>query len=252
MPLPNPFTMAGTLERCWLFAYRTTEAAARRHLSSPGALWAKPVLHGGHAYWSVVVCRIRGMRPLPLPRALGISYWHVAYRLYARVRLESGEEVEGLYFLRSDCDSRLIAAGGNLLTDFRFHTARVEAREEGPRVTLMVESPEAPGHAVLRRDLPVKLPAGSPFPDVPAAVAALKYHPVALSPAGPERVVLLPIGRDEAAWHSRAVHVEHAAWGFLLEEPAELELCVEVDPIDYRWLRPRPVGTRRRTAHRGR
>jgi hypothetical protein len=52
------------------------------------------------------------MRPAGLPAALGIGYWHVAYRLLVRAKLRSGEEITGLYFVRSEADQPLIAAAG--------------------------------------------------------------------------------------------------------------------------------------------
>src|SRR5437763_16699429 len=115
----NPLTIIGTLDRCWLFVYQTPIEEARALL--PREL--EPVTHGGCAFWNVVVCHLRQMRPKPLPAFLGVSYWHVAYRFHVRFRPRSGPPVEGLYFVRSDCDSPLMTWAGNLLTDFNFHTA---------------------------------------------------------------------------------------------------------------------------------
>src|ERR671932_694489 len=89
----NPVTMVGRLDPCWLFAYRTLEEEARRVL--PPAL--EPVTYGGFAFWNVVVCRVRRMRPWFAPAALGVSYWHVAYRLYVRFYPAQGAAIEGLY-----------------------------------------------------------------------------------------------------------------------------------------------------------
>src|SRR4051812_42714640 len=120
----NPVTMVGRLDPCWLFAYRTPAQEARAFL--PPAL--EPVTHGGFAFWNVVVCRVQRMRPWFAPAPLGVSYWHIAYRLYVRFHPAQGEPIEGLYFVRSDCDSWLMALAGNLVTDFRFHTAAVRVQ----------------------------------------------------------------------------------------------------------------------------
>ena len=101
----NPLTMRGILDQCWLFTYQTPVAEAQAVL--PREL--EPVTHAGHAFWNIVVCHLRAMRPKPLPAFLGVSYWHVAYRLYVRFHPASGPPVEGVYFARSDCDSRLMA-----------------------------------------------------------------------------------------------------------------------------------------------
>jgi hypothetical protein len=108
----NPITMKGRIDRCWLFTFQAPEAEARALLPRP----LVPVTREGFAFWNVVVCRVEAMRPRGVPGFLGMSYWHVAYRLYARFGAE-----EGLYFVRSDCDSGFMATMGNVMTDFNFH-----------------------------------------------------------------------------------------------------------------------------------
>lgn len=229
----NPLTMRGRLARCWLFAYQTPVAAARRLL--PAEL--EPVTFGGRAFWSVVVCRIQGMRPKGAPAFLGIDYWHVAYRLYARFTAADGRSWEGLYFLRSDCDSGLISTVGNRLTDFRFHTAEIRYRENGESVTLEVAGTGAPGKAVLHRDRAPRLPEGSAFGALEEAAARLKYGPAGFSVSEPGWVDVLSITRDEAAWKSRLVHVESESWSYLETQSAQLEVCCELEPIEYQWNR---------------
>src|SRR5207253_2962961 len=124
---------------CWLFTWRTPEANARALLPAPLEL----VTRGGYAFWNVVVCEMRAMCPAPLPAEIGLGYWHVAYRLHARVRLESGEVVEGLYFVRSDCDRALVTFAGTLLTGFRFHTARIQI--ENPATVIAEVTIQIPG-----------------------------------------------------------------------------------------------------------
>src|SRR5438045_4199110 len=99
----NPLTMVGTLERCWLFTYQTPVEEAREAVPRELEL----VTRGSSAFWNVLVCRIRSMRPKRFPAFVGVSYWHVAYRLYVRFYPRTGAPIEGIYFARSDCDSRL-------------------------------------------------------------------------------------------------------------------------------------------------
>ena len=100
----NPLTMAGRLTRCWLFTYRTPLRQAQALL--PSSLEA--VSFDGVAYWNIVVCEIRSLRPKSLPAVTGIGYRHVAYRLYTQFHGPSGPPQRGLCFLRSDCDSALL------------------------------------------------------------------------------------------------------------------------------------------------
>src|SRR5438270_12511526 len=118
----NPVPMVGTLERCWLFTYQTPADEARALVPRELEL----VTRGECAFWNIVVCRIRAMRPKGFPAFAGFSYWHIAYRLYVRIYPRTGPPIEGIYFPRSDCNSRLMSLMGNLLTDYRFHTARIE------------------------------------------------------------------------------------------------------------------------------
>jgi hypothetical protein len=74
----NPLTMVGTVERCWLFTYQTPVEDARSLVRCELDL----VTRDGCAFWNIVVRRIRAMRTRGLPAFLGVSYWHVAYRLY--------------------------------------------------------------------------------------------------------------------------------------------------------------------------
>jgi hypothetical protein len=234
MLLRNPLTMAGLLQRCWLFPYQTPEAEARALL--PPEL--EPVTREGCAFWNVVICRIHRMRPRLVPAFLGVSYWHVAYRLYVRCHPRAGPPIEGLYFLRSDCDSPLMTGAGNLLTDYHFHTARVEVAEEPPaRLRIAVSSPDAPAAVVLDRSSPPGLPAHSAFGTLEEAAAFLKYQPFGISIARPGEVNVVAIRRDEAAWQSRLVHVESAEWQFLQGQTARAEICYEVAPITYQWNR---------------
>lgn len=231
--LRNPLTMQGQINRCWLFTFRAPEPDVRALLPPE----VEPVTHGGWGFWNVVICHIRAMRPHGLPEGVGVSYWHAAYRLYVRCYPEHSAPVEGLYFLRSDCDSPIIAAAGNCLTEFHFHSAVIGATRDRETTRLEIASPDAPAWAVLEREPPTALPAGSPFGGLEEAARALKYKPCGISVPGMGRVNLVRIRRDETAWRSRLVAVRNAEWSFFREREAHPEICYEVDPIEYIWQR---------------
>lgn len=234
MPLlRNPFTIRGRLAQCWLFALRSPVESVRPMLPAPLEL----ITHGGFAFWNVVVCRIERIRPTWTPTSIGVDCSHVAYRLYARIPGGDG----GLYFLRSDCDNRLIAVAGNLLTDFRFHMSRIRIQETDSQVGVVVESSDAPLRAIMDRITPPLLSPNSPFESLGEAASFLKYEPRGLSVESPERVNVVQIVRDEAAWKYRLLHVVSAEFRFFRAIPAELEVCYEVQPIDYQWNRTRPL-----------
>jgi Uncharacterized conserved protein (COG2071) len=229
----NAPTMRGHLRHCWLFTWRTPVAAAQAILPAP----LEPVTCGGFAFWNVVVCRVEGLRPAPLPQAMGLSYWHVAYRLHARARLDCGETVEGLYFVRSDSDNAIVSSGGNWLTDFRFHTASVEVALEAAAITGRIHSSDGSASFRLTDNPPSSLSSGSPFASLSEAAEFLKYKPFALSPAGNDSVRIVRVRRNEANWSFRLVTVEQSKWQFFAGRETMPEICYSVEPIDYQWER---------------
>jgi uncharacterized protein DUF2071 len=236
----NPLTMVGAIERCWLFAYQTPAEEARALVPRELEL----VTRDDCAFWSIVVCRLRAMRPKGLPAFLGVSYWHVAYRFYVRFQPVSGPPVEGLYFLRSDCDSRLMAWMGNRLTDFNFHPASIAVSEQAPLLHITIQSPDCPAEVALDRAKPPRISAHSLFSSLEEAAAFLKYKPFGISITPSGRANVVAIRRDEAAWKSRLVHVVSADWRFFEGKAVRPEICYEVAPIDYRWNRGRVYGLR--------
>jgi hypothetical protein len=203
----------------------------------PGAL--ELVTYNGRGFWSVVVSRLHAMRPRALPAWIGVSYWHVGYRLYVRLPLPDRAPIEGLYFLRSDCDSRLMTHAGNLLTDFSFHTAAIEVVEEPDSVQIAIRSPEAAADIALDRTRPPVLPPDSAFASLEEAAEFLKYKPAAISVSRRGHANVVTITRDEAAWRSRLVHVVAANWSFFRGRTPRPEICYEVAPIAYQWNRGR-------------
>jgi hypothetical protein len=233
----NPITMRGTITRCWLFTYQTPATEAQTFLPSHLEL----VMHEGCAFWNIVVCRIESMRPKPVAGWLGVHYWHVAYRLYVRFHPRSGPPVEGLHFLRSDCDSRLIAVAGNLMTDFNFHTAPVVVYEDRDAIAIDVKSPDMPAQAILRPQVPAQLPSHSAFSSLDEATAFLKYKPRGISVESSGTANIVQIVRQEEAWLSKLVSVENAQWSFFRGKNVRPEICYQVNPIRYQWNRGRIV-----------
>jgi hypothetical protein len=229
----NPLTIRGHLRRCWLFTWRAPVESVQQHL--PPTL--TPVTHGGFAFWNAVVCQVQDLRPAPLPAFVGLAYWHIGYRIYARARLADGRAIEGLYFVRSDCDRHVVALPGNVLTDFRFNVGRVRVDEANAHVTGQVHVQGADVAFALDRETAPTLSDDSPFTSLEAAATALKYPPAGIALAGPRHLNVVRIGRQEDAWRSRPVAVRRSQWEFFENEPVTPELCFEVDPIDYQWNR---------------
>lgn len=252
-----PLAMKGRLSECLLLSYRTPAQSVRHLVPESMEL----VTRGGWAFWNVVACRVDEMRPVGAPASLGVGFNHVAYRLHVKARAASGETLRGLYFVRSDADSRLIGSLGNWLTHFRFHAADVElsratAAAAGAALaellTLAVQGcDEADGTAdALLRVLagagdgsdqsgPATPPLGSPFSSAAEAEDVLRYCPLALAVDLDGRYLEMgEVVHDESKWRERPVRVIEAHWNFfqrLGQDDLHLERATRVDPLDYRW-----------------
>lgn len=237
-------TMTGTLRDCVLLSYRTPAKSIRDLL--PRGL--EPVTRGSWAFWNIVACRVERMRPAGLPAAVGISYHHVAYRLYARARLANGQSIDGLYFVRSDADNALISGAGNLLSDFLFHRADVRFDRQVDQATgaLTVSVSGTRGDTTADALLRVG-PAGaftppdhaSPFNSIEEARAFLKYRPLGLSCDVDGKVLrLAEVLRDESRWRETPLKVLKAHWNFfktLDQNEVHLETATRVAPLPYHW-----------------
>jgi len=230
----NAITMQGTIDRCWLVAFRANPDKVRQVLPEP----LEPVIHGGFAYLGIVVSHLKSMRPSPLPAWTGMSYWHAAYRIYARLTPPGRLPIEGLWFIRSDADSALMTSAGNLLTDFRFHQSHISAENEGDLTILSVTSKEAPLKAVLGG--PALLSDGSPFQSIWDAAKTLEYAPAGLSVSGDDGLVMR-ITRDNDRWRYKLKGVLSVDSPLLDEFDAVPEIAYEVEPIDYQWNRAKRV-----------
>jgi hypothetical protein len=181
------------------------------------------------------------MRPRLAPRAFGVTYWHIAYRLQVRAAVIDGTAIGGLYFLRSDVDRPLFVAAGNRLTDFKFHRADVQFRCEPERWCLQVNEPNGPGTAMLclHRATSAELEPGSPFSSIEERERVLKYAPFGLSTSSSGRHLrIAEVIRDEALWKEEPIGVETAAWTYtesLGLTNLKLVRATRVAPIDYIW-----------------
>jgi hypothetical protein len=189
------------------------------------------------------------MRPQGVPRPFGISYFHIAYRLYVRALTEAGEVIDGLYFVRSDADSLLVSEAGNLASDFRFHGARIKQSVDSNRLLFEARSlSDDEGDARLSVDLTdePRLSPDSCFASMNEAKQFLKYRPLGLSVAG-NFLKVAEVFRDESRWTESPVAVREARWMLferLGQKCVSLELATRVSPIDYRWRlgRREPLG----------
>lgn len=80
---------------------------------------------GGRAMISLVNVSLEKMHPVFLPQNFCFHYRHVAFRLLLDDSVMNEGMCHGIYFLRSFSQSPVVAAGANMLTDYRMEAAEI-------------------------------------------------------------------------------------------------------------------------------
>jgi len=247
-PMKTSVSLQGRLADTLLLTYRTPAESVRALLPEGLEL----VQRGPWAFWSVVCCKVEHLRPGRLPKAMGVSFHHVAYRLRVQAMTASAEVVDGLYFTHSDADaplSTLFDALGNRLTDLRLHRAAIQMKRGDDAVRVRVDPGQSDAGYGLTLDAahaPAALREGSCFPTVADARAFGRYPPAALSVHAAKdddarrELHVMRVERMDSAWVETPVVVRDAALGYFdaLGQTglAELEWAVRLRPMEYRWV----------------
>lgn len=199
----------------------------------------------GLGFVTIALVWTRGMRPAGFPAFLGQDFFLAGYRIFTRLRDESGRRLRGLKIIGSETNKRRMVFLGNLMTGYRYRQVKVEIVTRGTET--QVRAARADGSALL--DLcfddcggDVGLPAGSPFPDWRTARRFAGPMPFTFSPEG-EGSFLVIEGR-RADWTPRPVVLKQ--WrAAIFDEPPFRGIepvaanAFAVNDIDYRWERGR-------------
>lgn len=164
------FPMRTTFRHCLLLNYSMSEAtlaALLPHGLRPDVI--DTPRDGKRAFLSVVIADLEAMRPGFLPRTVGSDFTQVVYR--AIVRAPNGER--GVYFVRSDADSLLMSAAGNIASNFHFHLARCGWVGRGDLATAASEVLEMASSTGVARS-PLKAREWLPAAEVEAEISSIQ------------------------------------------------------------------------------
>ena len=121
--------------------------------------------YDGYGFVAVAMVQTRDLRPALVPRVFGRNFFLTGYRVFAKFKTPDGRTIRGLRILRSDADSSLMVAAGNLLTHYNYRRcdATVDATPE--KLVVVVRTPGAEADVEVSADLTggEVLPASSPF-----------------------------------------------------------------------------------------
>lgn len=128
----------------------------------------RPKLQGGHAIAGLCLIRLEEIRPLHVPRLLGISSENGAHRI-AVTWEQDGSPGEGVYIPRRDTGSLANHLAGGHVFPGEHHHADFTVEDDGERIELKMRARDDGMSLHVRGRQAPRLPATSVFPSLQAA-----------------------------------------------------------------------------------
>lgn len=239
----HPFPVVATLERVVAVSFAYPEEVLKPLV--PEGLEIDG--YEGLGFITVALVWTRRLRPAGFPSVFGRDFFLAGYRIFTRLRDDSGRRLRGLKIIGSETDKRQMVHLGNLMTGYGYRHVKVEIDDQGTRTR--VRTTRADG--IISLDLAfddrggdIALPPGSPFPDWRSARRFAGPMPFTFSPRSDGSFVVIEGTRD--GWAPRPVELK--SWQVALFDEAPLKgvaplaaNAFAVEGIPYRWKRGRIV-----------
>jgi len=203
--------------------------------------------HDGLGFLTVAMVWTKKLRPAGFPEFLGQDFFLAGYRVFTRLREESGRRLRGLKIIRSETDKTRMVWAGNQLTAYNYRHVNVQVVDSGSETT--VETTLADGTRTVaitfgRPSEATALPVGSPFLDWGTARRFAGPMPFTFSPRSDGRFVVIEGSRQN--WTPRPIPVKHWEVGLFQETPFRgtkpiLANAFSVEGVNYRWEKGRIV-----------
>lgn len=195
----------------------------------------------GYGFLTVALVWTRHLRPAGFPGFFGQDFFLAGYRIFTRLRDESGRNLRGLKIIRSETDRRRMVILGNLMTGYNYRQIRLELEKHGSdtRVLTSLANGDTTMDLTFDDQSPdAALPPGSPFPDWRTARRFAGPMPFTFSPEADGKFVVIEGKRTD--WTPRPVTVRN--WQISLFDEGSLRgvkpilaNAFAVEDIDYRW-----------------
>jgi hypothetical protein len=239
----HPFPVVARFERVVAVSFAFPEAVLRPLV--PNALEIDA--YEGLGFVTVAMVWTKQLRPAGLPAFLGQDFFLAGYRVFTRLRDDSGRRLRGLKIMRSETDKRRMVWAGNLLTRYYYRHVSVVIQESGAETRVQTSLGDGTPTLDLTfesRAESVSLPKGSPFPDWHAARLFAGPMPFTFSPESDGTFVVIEGSRQD--WVPRPVVVKQWRVGLFDEPPLlgttpVLANAFAVEGVSYRWEKGRIV-----------
>lgn len=200
--------LSASMDRRLLVNYRVDPDILASRLPSP----FRPALVGGHGVAGICLLRLRGVRPVGFPAAVGLASENAAHRVAVEWDTTDGTAT-GVYVPRRDTSSRLSALAGGRLFPGRQHRARFDVVEGDGRYRIGVTSLDGEVDVYVDASVSERVMAGSVFDDLDAASRFFRSAPVGYAPASdPGAFDGVELGTD--GWAMTPVHLAETRSSF--------------------------------------
>lgn len=243
----HPFAVLAHFERVVAVSFAFPEAVLRPLV--PDGLEIDT--HEGLGFLTVAMVWTKKLRPAGFPKFLGQDFLLAGYRVFTRLREESGRTLRGLKIIRSETDKKRMVWAGNMFTAYNYRHVNMRVTESCSETTVETSLADGTRTLVLSFRRPgegVALPIGSPFRDRHTARLFAGPMPFTFSPRSDGRFIVIEGSRQD--WTPRPIPVENWEVGLFQEEPFRgtkpiLANAFSVEGVNYRWEKGRVVSPAR-------
>jgi hypothetical protein len=239
----HPFPVLAKFDRVVAVSFAFPEAVLRPMV--PDGLEIDT--YEGFGFVTAAMVWTKQLRPAGFPAFLGQDFFLAGYRVFTRLRDESGRRLRGLKIVRSETDKRRMVWTGNLLTRYHYRHVSVLIQEVGAETrvqTSLRDGTPTMDITFEARPESAVLPEGSPFPDWRTARLYAGPMPFTFSPESNGTFVVIEGSRED--WVPRPVVVKKWQVGLFNEPPLHgttpiLANAFAVEGVSYRWETGRVV-----------
>ncbi len=204
-------------------------------------------VYEGHGFVTAALVWTRHLRPAGFPEFMGQDFFLAGYRIFTRLRDDSGRRLRGLTILRSETDKYRMVISGNLLTHYNYRHVKLMTEKSGSERRVVTTLANGSPTLDLTFDTDAEnapLPVESPFPDWRTARRFAGPMPFTFSPEADGSFMVIEGSRAE--WVPRPIIVKDWHISLFDEAPFSgvrpiLANAFMVENVSYRWSRGRIV-----------
>lgn len=200
----HPFPVIAQLDQIVAVSFAFPESVLRHWI--PAGL--EMDTYEGLGFITAALVWTSALRPAGFPQMLGQDFFLAGYRIFTRLRDDSGRRLRGLKIIRTETDKRRMVFLGNLMTDYKYSHVNVKIETQGASTHL--ETSLASGASTLKLSFSedseeAGLPVGSPFPDWRTARRFAGPMPFTFSPQADGSFVVIEGSRQ--AWLPKPLRI---------------------------------------------